>query len=144
MSLFEINDSNPQLHYAYNVKMSFYDRTFISRHITSENDQLVKWISGKNKFHFNFPSIDKSEGFIHVWYIVLENEKSYLMAFGTILSTPIQVGGYFGDIKKEDISYRRIEKHLKRKAKKCTHLYVKKKLPDLVDEMNNLHIDLSK
>ena len=122
MSLFEINDSNPQLHYAYNVKMSFYDRTFISRHITSENDQLVKWISGKNKFHFNFPSIDKSEGFIHVWYIVLENEKSYL----------------------EDIRYRRIEKHLKRKAKKSTHLYVKKKLPDLVDEMNNLHIDLSK
>jgi hypothetical protein len=138
MGEFEIYDINPELDYVYNVMMNLYDRTFISKHITSEKGRLIRRIPFTNKSEFNFPSENTGEGFIQIWYIVLNNGRSYLFIVGTILTTPVRVGGYYGDINIEDIKHQPMERCLKIKTKTWIKMYAKRKTTLLIDEMNNL------
>lgn len=138
MSEFEIYDNNPVLDYVYNAMMNLYDRTFISKHVTSEKHQLISRVPFTNKSEFNFPRKDTGEGFIQVWYIVLNNGRSYLFIVGTIFSTPVRVGGYYRDFNIEDINHQPLETCLKKKTKIWIEMYKRKKITLLIDEVNNL------
>lgn len=138
MPTFEIYESNPIITNAFNVTINLRNGDVQARQVITQTEQLVSKLPQSVKSQFVFPSTDTGEGLIQVWYIVLENGNSYFYSMGTAHSTPVGAGGNAGDIKRQDINYRPIEKHLRGKVKAWQAMYSQNETVKIIKELNTL------
>jgi hypothetical protein len=133
-----IFESKPNAYYIYNAVVDLHQGNVSSSSQIAENkESLFERIGNTATSRVKFVGSDLRDGFLNVYFIVLDNGKTLLYLHGNATGTPLSRGGNFMDIDINHINHIIIERYLKDNVKKWSELYSRREWIKLINVVNN-------
>lgn len=140
-----IKDPKPIVFYIYNATVNLQSGKVTSKEITEGKEQFFERIPDTGKSRILFKGAEIKNGFVNVYFIVLENKKAYFYLKGNTPETAIKRGDFFMDIKDlNTINKGFIETYLQSSIKEWSKLYVASEWTKLEDAVNSAFDALQK